>query len=665
MEKTMSIPTNLFIDTPEMQDVSMNKLSNDIESWPEEIIQKLRETIPDASGMNTMVKFMKKDEENGTATGSVVITAPEKSAIVPLIVKDFMLFPMDIMIADKKLLPLTPDYFKSIFSSNEVFDKIEEFPTYGGLGRFEDSNMWNAIYPPSLGRYAYASGGYPILEEIADTIDGSEFKKTVILNEKIAAGFIKNDHREIMKKVAHLRPVNMNEYRQGVENLIPKNVAMVRCEGPNKYSLLSNCDTVFNPMITSMDRGSAIEAISSVSTKISDDMNEIDQNGEKFVVLPKAKGNVFLTTDDIEKPEMADSFGHYSVKGKTGVSFEGIVIPKVIDFNQKVVDLKIFIGKNMSSIQPNFAGIAIQNSRFKLPAQTPKVGQTGCFVFQPDDAHGVATVPVTIRGAVMFNGTFKLQVQDMMGKPIKLKINVDNHSPEFERIAQCDGGYVLPSNMKWVPMEGFEALSDSLESYSIKTAGSRLTTTPVQLIATGFGQYSMKGVNKYASAIGWDKTNLDGYQAKFLLASLGAGQEKIAHAFHQASRTGYAELHNLNFIPLVSEKVAKARPLAAALRKQANAIKCDLIKEASTVENSQTVDAMLSLNFVSPENISKFVGKIPHFKSAISQLGSCLLASRMGIKEIPEQAASTAMQRLIEVVNGLEGLRSTQEIGAS
>ena len=48
----MSLPTNLFIDSPEMHDVSMHQLSQDIESWPEEVVQKLKEVVPDTSGLN-------------------------------------------------------------------------------------------------------------------------------------------------------------------------------------------------------------------------------------------------------------------------------------------------------------------------------------------------------------------------------------------------------------------------------------------------------------------------------------------------------------------------------------------------------------------------------------------------------------------------------------
>jgi hypothetical protein len=216
--------------------------------------------------------------------------------------------------------------------------------------------------------------------------------------------------------------------------------------------------------------------------------------------------------------------------------------------------------------------------------------------------------------------------------------------------------------MKWTVMEGFGEVTNSAHSYAVKTAADTKTDWPVKVMATGFGQYAIKGVEKYAKAAGWDSTMLQGHQAKFLLAALGCPMDKIASAFSQANRLGSCELHNLKRVPTVQEKIASFRPQAQKLTKMAAEIKRNLFKEASYVDNSQTVDALLSLNFVTPDNITKFVGKIPHFKATISNLASALLASRIGIKEIPENACAVAMQRLIEVVDGLERLRASQEV---
>ena len=656
----MTVPANLFVEAPEVQDMSLTKLDNDVNTWPEEIIQKLRERAPRTAGMSCMVKFMKKDDENGTATGSIVINSADAAVIVPVIIKEFMMFPLDVMISKRKILPLTPDYLDSVVSNNEVFHKIEEYPTYGGLGRFEDANLWNAVYPPSLGRYAYASAGYPMLDLISDNLDGSTLKEWLKSNPEYAVGFHKHGHTDLIRKVANLKPVNMNEFSQSAENLIPKSIRMLAFDGPNKYSLLSSNDKVFSPAINKTDRAGAVHLISEISDHVEDDINDVDQNGEKFLALPEGGEGVFLAKADSDTIEEAKEFDHYIVKKKNGVSVEGVVVPHVIDFNQKKVNVKLFLGNTMSTVQPEIWGVRVKNSRFQPEWSCPRVGQTGTFVYQPDKSHAVATIPVTIRSVHEDCGSVKITAMDTMGRPYHLALAM---KMGLKRIGILPSGeYLVPKEMRWTVMEGFGEVTNSALSYAVKTAGEKLTTNPARLAPTGYDQYSLRGVNKYAAEMGWDSTNLSRGQTKFLLACLGCGTEKIAKAFHTASIKGVADIHGLNYIPLKSEKIAGARPKATAAVKIASLLRRNLIKEASYIDNSQTVDALLSLNFVTPDNISKFVGKIPHFKGTISNLASALIASRLGLTDIPEEACTVAMGKLVEVVDDLERLRSSQEV---
>lgn len=659
------LPTGLFIDAPEIHDSSMHQLSNNIDQWSEEIITKLKERVPDSAGCNMVVKFMKIDEEIGTATGSVLVTNGKKSGIVPVVIKDFAMYPLDVFIAENKLLPLTPNFFQAIFTNNEMFKSIEEYPSYGGMGRFEDGNLWNVTYPPSLGRYAYASAGYPVMDIISDSVSGQSLKTALQKDTQSALRFHKHGHAELIKKVANLQPVNMNEFAQGADNLINRNIAMLKKEGPNKYTILSSADKVFAPMIKRVDQVGCQSFVSKISDHVEECMNEVDQNGEKIVhienVIPDGKLYVEKALD--VQAEMVDQFDHYVVKKKSGVEVEGIAIPKVIDFEMQVKPMKIFIGKTMSTIQTEIAGVRVKNSNFKLPFCPPQVGQTGTFVFMMGKANGLATIPVTVKSITESFGSKRIVAMDMLGNKLKMDVLSENSGPmaDLQRIALVDGVYKMPAKMKWVPMEGFFEVSNSPVDYAVKTASEIKVANPVTVISNGHGFYSVKGADKYASAANWDKTNLESSQVKFLLHSLGASEAKVASIMKVANERGYTSVHGLRNIPTVQEKIAKALPTAKRMQKVAESLKANLIKEASYVENSQTVDAMLALNFVNPENVSKFVSKIPSFKAAISNLASCLMASRLGIREIPEQSVSSAMMRMIEVVDGLEALRATQE----
>ena len=55
----MPLPTGLFVESPEMEDVSRHQLSQNIDDWPEEVIQKL--TDQHVKDIDEVLK--KKEEE--------------------------------------------------------------------------------------------------------------------------------------------------------------------------------------------------------------------------------------------------------------------------------------------------------------------------------------------------------------------------------------------------------------------------------------------------------------------------------------------------------------------------------------------------------------------------------------------------------------------------
>lgn len=657
----MTIPTGLFIDSPESQEVTNFQLSNDPEVWPEEIITHLKERVPDASGAQMIVKMKNEDPETGTAVGAIIMTTGKKAATVPVIIKEFMMSPLDVFIVEGRVLPLIPDYYKKAFMSNEVFKEIEEFPSQVGQSRFEDGNLWNVTYPPSLGRYAYASADYPILSSIENTIGGEQFAEQLKLNKLASALLKKHGHEEMLEKISSLQSVNMNEFSQGVDNLIPRSIYQLRKDGQNSYSLLANSNEVFAPQILKYTRHQMCGHLSKICDKVEDTLNEVDQNGEKIihVDMPPTTG-LYIEDAKQDVVEMANEFGSYIVKKKNGVNVEGFVFPTVIDFNMQTVSgLKVFIGRGMSTLQTDIAGIKVSDPTFKLPSTIPMIGETGIFYYCKD-GKGLATIPVTII-SIVERGSLIIKATDLNGRGYTF--NLDSFGDADLIYKTTDGHYSIPRKMKWATMTGFDEISSSPIDYAEKTASHQKTNSPVTIIKTGSDNYAVRGMDKYAQHMELDKTNMAGPDLRFILASMGASSEKIAQVIGHADKFGHANIHGLSRPELFSEKVAKLQPKIQEMKKIASSFKYDMLKEAGYVENAQTVDALLALNFASPENVSKFVAKIPSFKAAISNLASTLLASRIGIREIPEAAVSTALNRLVEVVNGLEALRATNQEG--
>jgi hypothetical protein len=675
----MTVPQNLFIDAPDVQDETSTKLPPDIDAWPGAIISKLKERVPLVANLSLSLKFMKMEEEIGTATGSVTATEGSKVATIPLIVKDFYMYPMDVFMIEGKILPLSADYFsKAMFDPGKSgMQELTEYPVFGGFDKFVQSgNLMNSIFPPNWGRYSFASEeqipvAYPLLSTIH--LDGESFAKKLAQDETTFVRFCNNGHKTLLSKVAQLTPVNLGEFGQSADKLV-RDIHVLSKEGPHSYNLLSSNSSTFSPMFTSLDRAGCTEFTSRICEDVDSAMHELDQTGQKILLVnpPSLKDGPFIFEADSAKVESADAYGIFNVKTKkTGVNDEGLVVPLVIDFAQNPIKgMKLFVGKGSWCLQENIYGVAMPHSEFSpCSYEGPQVGATGTFIFREKNKAGLATIPVTIKSMMKVEdmsgvGSY-IEAVDFFGNKLSMKIpgerlKIERITPMFKPSGETI--YLIPSKMEWTPLDYMEGVTDSPYEYATKFAAHKKTAQSLKVIRASDDCFAIRGMSKLANTVGWDSEELSKAQTSILLASLGADESLIKKAFAM-SKLKAVEIHNIALPEAWSEKVASIlanqRVSAGALEKHASSIRTDLIKEASYMQDAQTVDSLLSLNFVSPDNIAKFISKLGMFKSCISHLCSCLIASRLGMQDIPEQACSSAITKLIDVVRGLELIRAT------
>lgn len=81
-----------------------------------------------------------------------------------------------------------------------------------------------------------------------------------------------------------------------------------------------------------------------------------------------------------------------------------------------------------------------------------------------------------------------------------------------------------------------------------------------------------------------------------------------------------------------------------------------MLKEAASFNDVGTVDKVLALNFLTPENVSMFIEYLPEFEQTVEKLARLLVGVRTGMQSVPESAVKSAMERLDEVVMALKRL---------
>jgi hypothetical protein len=88
----------------------------------------------------------------------------------------------------------------------------------------------------------------------------------------------------------------------------------------------------------------------------------------------------------------------------------------------------------------------------------------------------------------------------------------------------------------------------------------------------------------------------------------------------------------------------------------------DLIKEAATLADPTSVDAVLSLNMITKENVLEFVHQLPLFEQVLSYLAQMLLTVRTGFSSVPEMAVVRSMKGLAKVVEILRGMQKLEKV---
>lgn len=684
---------NLFATEPALPNVQKTKMPDAPEKWGEVLTTLVRESFPDCAKLPMTVEFKKKDDQSGTAIGAVHVVSVDagKSIYIPFIINNFQLSPLDVWMEKKTqaVHPLTKDTFKQIFFVRNAADGMDARPSDSAGQYFNDPSMWTNTYPPLQGRYSYASAGYHILDQIADTMteeDLNNFKEALKQEPTLLQKFASHGHGDLIKKLAAKKStVNTNDYGAAATKLIPKSYIEVKKEGYDKYSILSSADGLYDLATTEiMDRSACEEFLSNIKGVPQDALNEVDQTGEKKMILrPAPEKGVWLYDIDEKTAVDADEFTCYWVKNKNGLMIDALVIPDVVNFSGKKQKGRMVLSRTHSCYQDSVAGVRYPDSKCLTDVLRPqgmRTGQTGVFVYVGENGKAISTLPVTIK-AIEDRGRNFIHVVDLNGKSMRVRLGWGSDFSEYKRgqdsvgLKACEPDglketnkvtleslgfaeinpehFVIPSKMMWIPMEPMTDVTATPKEWLEKTAFQKMDSNPVEVRYTGI-VYDFRGGNL---------PKLAAYepQARALLVNLGADLNQVNRIIKTAKYKGKATVHGCQTLRTKEDVASNMKKTASAVETAAKSLKKTLIKEASAIDNSATVDAILSLNFMTKDNLAKFVAYVPVFEKAADFLAELTIAHRLGLKQVNEAAVTGAMGKLIETIEGLKRIEASMK----
>jgi len=701
----------LFLDTRlgfEKNAGSLTKLSDNVDMWPQEIMQEAYKQLPYLSNFEVDVIIDKMDEGRGYAFGSIVVKPrsdmPAKlqkgrleKVHIPMLIKEQMLSPLDVFLYGKRYNHLTEGRLRAALFRPDSFDSIQDRPPEALIG--------NDLQPPALTGNTYGGAGGV---KIGQAIGGGPGMPTPVM-----AGGVASSGAAAGQNVAQARPASRPpENIAGASTAMPAKMAAFlpllpqlhgqvleehkgrlkqAMDDPTLRATYFNADEGVQAAMASalqLEPSDPVKTAQLMMDSIRADAIQVRRqpdgeylmkwanaeayapqqqqmpalqaqqmvgNGQlgqqlqeegQVTAAPQAPAEQILGDPEVR---VVDQFGMWLVQDSLGNKILGWAFPKVFDLSGEQIPSDLFTNGSQYAMQDSIAGKMVGKST-DIPSGAPK--GYGC-LFYVDGGSAKAFIPMNVIGTFtdpqgLVNYTAETDLGD------RVTFYFSDQLKALTRIGQNQ--VVVPSTFRWLPLKAkTDLVSDP--SLFMKTA-SRKWSSEVELIGDGH-DFSYRGpaVAKLASE---ETKFISRPDAEFLGVLMGVDSGTMKTALDQAADGQVVHLSKVRTITPLSEKMASAKADVLDNLREMPVRNYFLVKEAALLDDALTADKILGLGFINAENIATFVDMLPGLEEASSKLAELLFAVRVGLKDIPEVAVERMLVALEDVISGLRTLKQKE-----
>jgi hypothetical protein len=663
--------------------------------WQTEITKYLASQHPYLELENITINFKRLDAVKGAAVGTVAI--PEKEISIPIIIgrpgpgADPELHPMDVFLHEGKAHHLNPRSLQQLAHDPQIGVPAPLSSAQGGP-RSIGSNPYIGDMTGDASPLEYSGQSSPFAGPFdAFSVKAAELRETGSLVEDMA-------------KLGYLHPNDLTNFRrmlatnpqmlQGSSNNLNLIELLMRYKKP---AALPSTPDVVRPNVVQVHRdpmtgelfymfsgGAATKTTKAelrtiLGDKYNDAMAKVNAVGSYIIAeeVNQATWEPTKTMGSEARPITGD--GIYMVRGKGNDSYHGFVAQKVMRLNGESLPVKLFVSRDgRYALSGELFGVKLTRKN-RMPASTPTSGSTGCFVSY---VHGtpIATVPLRINRIVrvptddenkmltIYNVTDPVTGENLSAIPHEGVLGFQRMLDiEPTAMSQTRGDiYYIPSEVDWVKItQPIEIAADSSQLSKIASELEKESITHIVHNGSGYRINAEFGFDKESS---FDLNNLDRLHAREILFSMGMDHDSCEEVLdfsrkHRGEDGGIkvAGLHgNESRGYEVLEK--KARVFSQETIDFIGSMVADegLTKAAAEV-GGETLDEILSLNFVYPSNVRFFTDNVDKFEEVVSDLAGLLVSIRLGLKHVHEQPVKESMEGLSRVATQLRILKSAMD----
>jgi hypothetical protein len=658
---------DLFLDDPKglpKTAAAFTRLSENPDDWQMEIINELYRQAPYVGDFDPKLVMNELDPERRYALGSVELKTKQginprddrtdlakqgvKQVLVPVVVNEGRMSPLDLFIHNGKAQPLTEKRLRRAMFRPELFEAAAKRPG--------DQDMMNVLYPP------YRSGGFGLGGN--SRVGTHETAKTGSVRPELIDAILKTVKTADVRRVEDqlnanptLRAVALGN--PAVSPFISKLAAVNGQEVQAEAMVKAAMAQVPPKVIQVIKTGGGFLIKTANPNYLFPEINKIarpeaeDIVGEDVVRQVERDGTVTVSTDPVvrdslldAKLQAVDEFGEYKVKTKDGNELVGWVFPRVVDLDGTNLAIAVFSNGSQSAMQENIVGSMVGKGT-NIIDEDPK--DQGCFYLSTGGS-AVAIIPMDIKGSsVGPDGDQMFVANTIMGEQTKIKM-----VPGLKMISQIDENtYGIPAECGWLPLREPTALAETPDEFS-KTAEARRAPMQVEVMFENGGTFSLRGLGITKAASVLPMKFIDSDQAVFNLAVLGVDPEFAKTKLAEAQKLSrWVQIDGVRPVTLASERYHHAKTAAQKFIDSMPQVKSLLLKEAAVLDDPLAVDKVLSIGFLNPENIGTFISYLPEFEDTLKKLSELLMASRLGLSVVDAGALERVVKHMDKVVDGL------------
>lgn len=509
-------------------------------------------------------------------------------------------------------------------------------------GVFLTAEERRAIHKTAMSKIAEAPGSISMLDRIAHTVDRGIQQKiaSTILREQLQPCFEQNGFQGLVTMALSVKKASARPTKAGGTDVV-----QVTRLGGGKYRIKTANEDGFEP-------SEDLVSVQDISSVIGDDLvGKMDEDGRVTMTTQPA---IQETLEDIQVEPIKD-YGIYKVQElDSGKHLIGWVITNVIDFNMNSSPLKLFNGGKTWALQEELAGVRVAMGQ-ALPRRIPQSGDTGVFYYSGQSGRVTCTLPVTITHTENNGGEQFYAAVDLWGKPMRF-----TYAPQLKKIVDMgEKGYAIPDYMSFMPLHSEVRIVPDAMLFS-KLASAKSPASTVEIISNQ-SSFSLRGqpVEKLAEK---DKHFLTDDGAEFVLAVMGVSpelaREKMAHAYVY----GHSEISGVRTPVTKQQRQEKIASVSASIRENCDLseVRKDTIKIAAgmpSLAEPNSVDSLLSLNFINSDNVLLFIENLPHLEAARKDLCELYLAAQLGLPDVNPTAIIRGAEALKDTVFGLRKIK--------